>query len=152
MTARMAPLPQSLKHTSYLRILQAELQAREEALQAAMRRGAAERHAWVWRLREGAFASRWLRCRVLPALLARPAGFAGWRPPARVPVEVPAAPVAAAPIATAPGPVGYFRSGLFPLLSRRPLCRLLPPRCVEFRKRATVGLLSRFRRLPWRSV
>lgn len=110
-TARMAPLPpQSLKH-KLPQDIAAELQAREEALQAAKEARAAERQARL-AAREG--ASREPLAPVpgaSPALLARPAGspVATTTQPAtaqaatiEAPAEVPAAPVAAAPIATAP--------------------------------------------------
>lgn len=105
-TARMAPLPpQSLKH-KLPQDIAAELQAREEALQAAKEARAAERQARL-AAREG--ASREPLAPVpgaSPALLARPAGspVATTAQPAttQAPAEVPAAPVAAAPIATAP--------------------------------------------------
>ena len=100
-TARMAPLPpQSLKH-KLPQDIAAELQAREEALQAAKEARAAERPARL-AAREG--ASRESLAPVpgaSPALLARPAG-SPVAASAQVPVEVPVAPVAAAPIATAP--------------------------------------------------
>ena len=100
-TARMAPLPpQSLKH-KLPQDIAAELQAREEALQAAKKARAAERQARL-AAREG--ASRESLAPVpgaSPALLARPAG-SPVAASAQVPVEVPVAPVAAAPIATAP--------------------------------------------------
>ncbi|WP_314423851.1 restriction endonuclease [Rothia mucilaginosa] len=100
-TARMAPLPpQSLKH-KLPQDIAAELQAREEALQAAKEAHAAERQARL-AAREG--ASREPLAPVpgaSPALLARPAG-SPVAASAQVPVEVPVAPVAAAPIATAP--------------------------------------------------
>ena len=98
-TARMAPLPpQSLKH-KLPQDIAAELQAREEALQAAKEARAAERQARL-AAREG--ASREPLAPVpgaSPALLARPAGspVATTTQPAtiQVPAEVPA-PVAAA--------------------------------------------------------
>lgn len=100
-TARMAPLPpQSLKH-KLPQDIAAELQVREEALQAAKEARAAERQARL-AAREG--ASREPLAPVpgaSPALLARPAG-SPVAASAQVPVEVPVAPVAAAPIATAP--------------------------------------------------
>lgn len=100
-TARMAPLPpQSLKH-KLPQDIAAELQAREEALQAAKEARATERQARL-AAREG--ASREPLAPVpgaSPALLARPAG-SPVAASAQVPVEVPVAPVAAAPIATAP--------------------------------------------------
>ena len=100
-TARMAPLPpQSLKH-KLPQDIAAELQVREEALQAAKGARAAERQARL-AAREG--ASREPLAPVpgaSPALLARPAG-SPVAASAQVPVEVPVAPVAAAPIATAP--------------------------------------------------
>lgn len=100
-TARMAPLPpQSLKH-KLPQDIAAELQAREEALQAAKEARATERQARL-AAREG--ASREPLAPVpgaSPALLARPAG-SPVAASAQVPVEVPIAPVAAAPIATAP--------------------------------------------------
>ena len=105
-TARMAPLPpQSLKH-KLPQDIAAELQAREEALQAAKEARATERQARL-AAREG--ASREPLAPVpgaSPALLARPAGSPVAAPTqattAQAPAEVPAAPVAAAPIATAP--------------------------------------------------
>ena len=98
-TARMAPLPpQSLKH-KLPQDIAAELQAREEALQAAKEARATERQARL-AAREG--ASREPLAPVpgaSPALLARPAGspVATTTQPAtiQVPAEVPA-PVAAA--------------------------------------------------------
>lgn len=100
-TARMAPLPpQSLKH-KLPQDIAAELQAREEALQAAKEARATERQARL-AAREG--ASREPLAPVpgaSPALLARPAG-SPVAASAQVPVEVPVAPVVAAPIATAP--------------------------------------------------
>lgn len=94
-TARMAPLPpQSLKH-KLPQDIAAELQAREEALQAAKEVRAAERQARL-AAREG--ASREQLAPVpgaSPALLARPAGS----PVAATtqgPAEVPAGPVAEA--------------------------------------------------------
>ena len=99
-TARMAPLPpQSLKH-KLPQDIAAELQAREEALQAAKEARAAERQARL-AAREG--ASREPLAPVpgaSPALLARPAGspVATTAQPATIqaPAEVPAAPVAPA--------------------------------------------------------
>lgn len=99
-TARMAPLPpQSLKH-KLPQDIAAELQAREEALQAAKEARATERQARL-AAREG--ASREPLAPVpgaSPALLARPAGSPVAAPTqattAQAPAEVPAAPVAAA--------------------------------------------------------
>ena len=99
-TARMAPLPpQSLKH-KLPHDIAAELQAREEALQAAKEARATERQARL-AAREG--ASREPLAPVpgaSPALLARPAGSPVAAPTqattAQAPAEVPAAPVAAA--------------------------------------------------------
>lgn len=104
-TARMAPLPpQSLKH-KLPQDIAAELQAREETLQAAKEARAAERQARL-AAREG--ASREPLAPVpgaSPALLARPAGspVATTTHPAttqpttiQAPAEVPAAPVAPA--------------------------------------------------------
>jgi len=98
-TARMAPLPpQSLKH-KLPQDIAAELQAREEALQAAKEARATERQARL-AAREG--ASREPLAPVpgaSPALLARPAGSPVAAPTqattAQAPAEVPAAPVAA---------------------------------------------------------
>ena len=98
-TARMAPLPpQSLKH-KLPQDIAAELQAREEALQAAKEARATERQARL-AAREG--ASREPLAPVpgaSPALLARPAGSPVAAPTqattAQAPAEVPA-PVAAA--------------------------------------------------------
>lgn len=93
-TARMAPLPpQSLKH-KLPQDIAAELQAREEALQAAKEARATERQARL-AAREG--ASREPLAPVpgaSPALLARPAG-SPVAAPTQAPAEVPA-PVAAA--------------------------------------------------------
>ena len=99
-TARMAPLPpQSLEH-KLPQDIAAELQAREEALQAAKEARATERQARL-AAREG--ASREPLAPVpgaSPALLARPAGSPVAAPTqattAQAPAEVPAAPVAAA--------------------------------------------------------
>ena len=99
-TARMAPLPpQSLKH-KLPQDIAAELQAREEALQAAKEARAAERQARL-AAREG--ASREPLAPVpgaSPALLARPAGSPVAAPAqvttAQVAAEVPAVPVAEA--------------------------------------------------------
>ena len=99
-TARMAPLPpQSLKH-KLPQDIAAELQAREEALQAAKEARAAERQARL-AAREG--ASREPLAPVpgaSPALLARPAGSQVAAPTqaatAQAPADVPAAPAAAA--------------------------------------------------------
>ena len=99
-TARMAPLPpQSLKH-KLPQDIAAELQAREEALQAAKEARATERQARL-AAREG--ASREPLAPVpgaSPALLARPAGSPVAAPTqattAQAPAEVPAAPVAEA--------------------------------------------------------
>ena len=94
-TARMAPLPpQSLKH-KLPQDIAAELQAREEALQAAKETRAAERQARL-AAREG--ASREPLAPVpgaSPALLARPAG-SPVAATAQGPAEVPAGPVAEA--------------------------------------------------------
>ena len=94
-TARMAPLPpQSLKH-KLPQDIAAELQAREEALQAAKEPRAAERQARL-AAREG--ASREQLAPVpgaSPALLARPAG-SPVAATAQGPAEVPAGPVAEA--------------------------------------------------------
>lgn len=99
-TARMAPLPpQSLKH-KLPQDIAAELQAREEALQAAKEARAAERQARL-AAREG--ASREPLAPVpgaSPALLARPAGSpvaaTTQATTVQAAVEVPAAPVAEA--------------------------------------------------------
>ena len=99
-TARMAPLPpQSLKH-KLPQDIAAELQAREEALQAAKEARATERQARL-AAREG--ASREPLAPVpgaSPALLARPAGSPVAAPTqattAQAPAEVPAAQVAPA--------------------------------------------------------
>ena len=94
-TARMAPLPpQSLKH-KLPQDIAAELQAREEALQAAKEARAAERQARL-AAREG--ASREPLAPVpgaSPALLARPTG-SPVATTTQAPAEVPAAPVAPA--------------------------------------------------------
>ena len=107
-TARMAPLPpQSLKH-KLPQDIAAELQAREEALQAAKEARAAERQARL-AAREG--ASREPLAPVpgaSPALLARPAGSpvaAVAQAPAEVPAPVAAAtaqPAVPAPAVSAP--------------------------------------------------
>ena len=105
-TARMAPLPpQSLKH-KLPQDIAAELQAREEALQAAKETRAAERQARL-AAREG--ASREPLAPVpgaSPALLARPAGSpvaaTAQAATTQGPAEVPAGPVAEA---TAPSAV-----------------------------------------------
>ena len=99
-TARMAPLPpQSLKH-KLPQDIAAELQAREEALQAAKEARAAERQARL-AAREG--ASREQLAPVpgaSPALLARPAGSpvaaTAQAATTQGPAEVPAGPVAEA--------------------------------------------------------
>lgn len=101
-TARMAPLPpQSLKH-KLPQDIAAELQAREEALQAAKEARATERQARL-AAREGREGREPLAPvpGASPALLARPAG-SPVAASAQVPVEVPVAPVAAAPVVTAP--------------------------------------------------
>lgn len=107
-TARMAPLPpQSLKH-KLPQDIAAELQAREEALQAAKEARATERQARL-AAREG--ASREPLAPVpgaSPALLARPAGSpvaATIQVPAEVPAPVAAAtaqPAVPAPAVSAP--------------------------------------------------
>ena len=107
-TARMAPLPpQSLKH-KLPQDIAAELQAREEALQAAKEARATERQARL-AAREG--ASREPLAPVpgaSPALLARPAGSpvaATTQAPAEVPAPVAAAtaqPAVPAPAVSAP--------------------------------------------------
>ena len=100
-TARMAPLPpQSLKH-KLPQDIAAELQAREEALQAAKEARATERQARL-AAREGREGREPLAPvpGASPALLARPAGSPVAAPTqattAQAPAEVPAAPVAAA--------------------------------------------------------
>ena len=114
-TARMAPLPpQSLKH-KLPQDIAAELQAREEALQAAKEARAAERQARL-AAREG--ASREPLAPVpgaSPALLARPAGspVATTQAPAEVPAAVTEAtaqsavptPAVSAPVAAPVQPV-----------------------------------------------
>ena len=100
-TARMAPLPpQSLKH-KLPQDIAAELQAREEALQAAKEARATERQARL-AAREGREGREPLAPvpGASPALLARPAGSPVAAPTqattAQAPAEGPAAPVAAA--------------------------------------------------------
>ena len=98
-TARMAPLPpQSLKH-KLPQDIAAELQAREEALQAAKEGRAAERQARL-AAREGREPLTPVPG-ASPALLARPAGSPVVAA-AQAPAEVPAAPVAAAPVVATP--------------------------------------------------
>ena len=99
-TARMAPLPpQSLKH-KLPQDIAAELQAREEALQAAKEARATERQARL-AAREGREGREPLAPvpGASPALLARPAGSpvaaTTQATTAQAPAEVPAAPVAA---------------------------------------------------------
>lgn len=101
-TARMAPLPpQSLKH-KLPQDIAAELQAREEALQAAKEARATERQARL-AAREGREGREPLAPvpGASPALLARPAG-SPVAATTQAPAEVPAAPVAAAPVVATP--------------------------------------------------
>lgn len=100
-TARMAPLPpQSLKH-KLPQDIAAELQAREEALQAAKEARATERQARL-AAREG--ASREPLAPVpgaSPALLARPAGSPVAAPTQATTAQAPAEVPAAAPVTSA---------------------------------------------------